>query len=203
MRSRERRTWLRAAAISSSAAFASAGTLALTGCYLALPKAMGRRRARRGREPDPQGPTSVRRAACAGAGIHQGRYRAGVRANGTLDPETDEYDAHAAKDFTDWRIDGRRPGRAPLSLSMAICALPARTQITRHDCVEGWSCIGEWTGAPLALALAAAKPKPEARYVVFYCADPMAAVVRATCRITTKASTYRGDASPDDPGLSA
>ena len=24
--------------------------------------------------------------------------------------------------------------------------MPARTQITRHDCVEGWSCIAKWTG---------------------------------------------------------
>jgi DMSO/TMAO reductase YedYZ molybdopterin-dependent catalytic subunit len=52
-------------------------------------------------------------------------------------------------------------------------AMPSRTQITRHDCVEGWSCIGEWTGTPLQLVLALAKPKAEARYVVFYCADPM------------------------------
>jgi DMSO/TMAO reductase YedYZ molybdopterin-dependent catalytic subunit len=51
--------------------------------------------------------------------------------------------------------------------------MPSRTQITRHDCVEGWSCIGQWTGTPLNLVLAAAKPKPEARYVMFYCADPM------------------------------
>jgi DMSO/TMAO reductase YedYZ molybdopterin-dependent catalytic subunit len=55
----------------------------------------------------------------------------------------------------------------------AIRALPARTQITRHDCVEGWSCIGEWTGAPLSLVLAMASPKPSARYAVFFCADPM------------------------------
>ena len=53
-------------------------------------------------------------------------------------------------------------------------ALPSRTQITRHDCVEGWSCIGEWTGTPLNLILAAAKPKANARYVVFHCADNMA-----------------------------
>ena len=32
-------------------------------------------------------------------------------------------------------------------------AMPARTQITRHDCVEGWSCIAKWTGVPLALVL--------------------------------------------------
>jgi DMSO/TMAO reductase YedYZ molybdopterin-dependent catalytic subunit len=54
-------------------------------------------------------------------------------------------------------------------------ALPSRTQITRHDCVEGWSCIGEWKGTPLALVLAAATPKPNARYAMFYCADPMTA----------------------------
>ncbi|HEY0282887.1 MAG TPA: hypothetical protein VGC27_09715 [Rhizomicrobium sp.] len=42
-------------------------------------------------------------------------------------------------------------------------AVPSPTQITRHDCVEGWSCIGEWTGTPLSLILAAAKPKTNAR----------------------------------------
>ena len=54
-----------------------------------------------------------------------------------------------------------------------IKALPSRTQITRHDCVEGWSAIGKWKGARLAALLEAVKLKPNARYVVFYCADPM------------------------------
>ena len=98
------------------------------------------------------------------------------RANGTLDPGTAEYKTHAASNFRDWRISVKGLVERPLSLSLDdIKALPPRTQITRHDCVEGWSCIGEWTGAPLRLILAAAKPKPEARYVVFYCADPMTA----------------------------
>ena len=96
------------------------------------------------------------------------------RANGTLDPGTDDYNAHVQSGFANWRVTVGGLVEHPLSLSMdAIRGLPARTQITRHDCVEGWSCIGEWTGAPLALVLAAATPKPEARYVVFYCADPM------------------------------
>jgi len=30
-----------------------------------------------------------------------------------------------------------------------LYALPEETQITRHICVEGWSAIGSWTGAPL------------------------------------------------------
>jgi DMSO/TMAO reductase YedYZ molybdopterin-dependent catalytic subunit len=98
------------------------------------------------------------------------------RVNGTPDPGTPEYHTHLAAGFKDWRIAVKGLVERPLSLSMDdIRALPPRTQITRHDCVEGWSCIGEWTGAPLRLVLAAAKPKPDARYVVFYCADPMTA----------------------------
>ena len=47
--------------------------------------------------------------------------------------------------------------------------LPARTQITRHDCVEGWSAIGKWTGAQLGPLLQSVGLKPEARYLVFHC----------------------------------
>jgi DMSO/TMAO reductase YedYZ molybdopterin-dependent catalytic subunit len=96
------------------------------------------------------------------------------RANGTLDPGTPEYQAHVASGFKNWRIKVGGLVERPLSLSMDdLRKLPARTQITRHDCVEGWSAIGEWTGPQLSLILASASPKPEARYVVFYCADPM------------------------------
>ena len=97
------------------------------------------------------------------------------RANGTLNPDGPDYSAHAANGFRDWRIEVGGLVERPLSLSMAaLRAMPSRTQITRHDCVEGWSCIGEWTGTPLKLVLAAALPKPDARYVVFNCADNMA-----------------------------
>jgi DMSO/TMAO reductase YedYZ molybdopterin-dependent catalytic subunit len=49
--------------------------------------------------------------------------------------------------------------------------MPSRTQITRHDCVEGWSAIGQWTGVPLAHVLRLVEPTAAARYVVFHCAD--------------------------------
>lgn len=94
------------------------------------------------------------------------------RANGTLNPDSDDYDAHVASQFRDWRVTVRGLVDHPFDLSMAqLRALPSRTQITRHDCVEGWSCIGEWTGAPLAQILIKAGPKPQAKYVVFHCAD--------------------------------
>jgi DMSO/TMAO reductase YedYZ molybdopterin-dependent catalytic subunit len=97
------------------------------------------------------------------------------RANGTLNPATADYNAHAANGFRDWRIEVGGEVEHKLSLSMeALRALPSRTQITRHDCVEGWSCIGEWKGTPLAQVLALASPTKNARYVVFFCADNMA-----------------------------
>ncbi len=96
------------------------------------------------------------------------------RANGTLNPNTNDYNVHVATHFKDWVVDVGGLVEKPFKLPLAdLKKMPSRTQITRHDCVEGWSCIGEWSGTPLSLVLAMAKPKPEARYVVFYCADPM------------------------------
>ncbi len=77
-----------------------------------------------------------------------------------------------SNDFADWRLEVTGLVEKPLSLSReTLQAMPSRTQITRHDCVEGWSCIAKWTGVPLALVLDEAKVKPEARFVVFHCLD--------------------------------
>jgi DMSO/TMAO reductase YedYZ molybdopterin-dependent catalytic subunit len=96
------------------------------------------------------------------------------RANGTLNPENPQYQALAASGFKDYRlrIDGLVESPRELSLD-DLRSMPAQTQITRHDCVEGWSCIGQWTGPLLRDVLARVVPKPQARYVMFFCADPM------------------------------
>ena len=74
--------------------------------------------------------------------------------------------------FADWRLALDGLVARPMSLSVAqLRALPSRTQITRHDCVEGWSAIGCWTGVQLGLLLHAAGVKPGAKYAVFHCAD--------------------------------
>jgi DMSO/TMAO reductase YedYZ molybdopterin-dependent catalytic subunit len=92
--------------------------------------------------------------------------------NGTYDPGTEEYNAHRAQNFADWRLKIYGLVDKPLSLSLAeLRRLPRRTQITRHDCVEGWSAIGMWTGVPLGLLLKAASLKLNARYAVLRCAD--------------------------------
>jgi len=97
------------------------------------------------------------------------------RSNGTRDPDTDAYNALAATNFEGYTLKVGGLVDVPGEYSLAaLRALPSRTQITRHDCVEGWSAIGKWQGARLSAVLNAAKPKANARYVVFHCADPMA-----------------------------
>jgi DMSO/TMAO reductase YedYZ molybdopterin-dependent catalytic subunit len=96
------------------------------------------------------------------------------RANGTESPSDAAYQALAKAGFADWALEIRGLVEKPLKLTLAeLRAMPARTQITRHDCVEGWSAIGKWTGVPLAHVLGLAQPKPEARYLVLHCADTM------------------------------
>ena len=94
------------------------------------------------------------------------------RVNGTANPDTPACNAAAAANFADWRLGVGGLVDRPLDLSMAqVRTLPARTQITRHDCVEGWSAIGKWHGARLGPLLTAARLRDSARYVVFTCAD--------------------------------
>ena len=98
------------------------------------------------------------------------------RSNGTADPGTDEYHAMAANGFADFRLAVAGLVGQPKFFTVAeLRALPGRAQITRHDCVEGWSAIAKWKGVQLSAILDAVKPAANARYVMFYCADPMEA----------------------------
>ena len=96
------------------------------------------------------------------------------KANGTLYPGGEDYKAMVANNFAAWSLSVGGLVARPFRLSLAeLKALPARTQITRHDCVEGWSAIAGWTGAPLGGLLQRAGLLPQAKYVVFHCADDL------------------------------
>lgn len=96
------------------------------------------------------------------------------RVNGSAQPDSEEYAELQANGFADWRLKVDGLVNRPLSLSMQdLKRLPTRTQITRHDCVEGWSGIAKWTGVPLGLVLRAAGLKTNARYAVIHCADEL------------------------------
>jgi DMSO/TMAO reductase YedYZ molybdopterin-dependent catalytic subunit len=102
----------------------------------------------------------------------QSEIRQGQRPNGSVDPTTPEYMFLRQGNFTDYRLEIGGLVEKPMSFSLEdLRAMPARTQITRHDCVEGWSCIAKWTGVPLAAILDQVGVKSEARYVVFRCFD--------------------------------
>jgi DMSO/TMAO reductase YedYZ molybdopterin-dependent catalytic subunit len=97
-------------------------------------------------------------------------------------------EARAVKDFryNAWYGPDRAPDLKPedyrLMLSGLIAnkrpwtveqlyALPQVSQVTRHVCVEGWSMIGKWTGAPLSTFLERVGADTTAKYVGFECAD--------------------------------
>jgi DMSO/TMAO reductase YedYZ molybdopterin-dependent catalytic subunit len=88
------------------------------------------------------------------------------KVNGTRMPEGEEYAALREGNFAAWRLRVDGLVAKPLEFSLAdLRNLPQRTQITRHDCVEGWSTIGKWQGVPLAIVLARAALLPAARFV--------------------------------------
>ncbi len=96
------------------------------------------------------------------------------RANGTVNPDTPEYNALARAAFADWKLLVGGLVERPLELSLdELRSMPSRTQITRHDCVEGWSCIGKWRGVQLSRLVARAGLKSNARFLAFYCADTL------------------------------
>lgn len=96
------------------------------------------------------------------------------RPNGSINPQTPEYLALKAEAFAGYRLRIRGLVERPQEFSLdALRAMPVRTQTTRHDCVEGWSVIGQWTGVPLSHLLDVARLKPSARYVVFHCYDDL------------------------------
>lgn len=96
------------------------------------------------------------------------------RANGSIDPAAADYVALKADGFANYRLILDGLVERPLSLSLAeLRARPTQSQITKHDCVEGWTSIAEWTGVRLETLLDEAGLKPEAKYIVFHCFDAL------------------------------
>lgn len=96
------------------------------------------------------------------------------RPNGSTDPNSAEYLALKDNNFADYKF--RVTGLVETELAFSLDELrnmPSQSQVTRHDCVEGWSCIAKWTGTRLGAILDQAKPKPTARFVVYHCFDSM------------------------------
>ena len=89
---------------------------------------------------------------------HNGKY-----------PDSPEYRALFDGHFADYRlrIGGLVDSPAELSLEQ-LRALPHHEQITQHFCIQGWSGIAKWGGVSMQTILDLVKPRPEAKWAVFY-----------------------------------
>lgn len=84
-------------------------------------------------------------------------------------PDTSAYHALLEGQFAEWRlrIDGLVDN--PVELGLAdLRALPHHEQITQHFCIQGWSGIAKWGGVSMQTILDLVKPRPNAKWVVFY-----------------------------------
>jgi len=94
------------------------------------------------------------------------------KANGNPPPVTVDYMADAARQWSEWRLKISGLVKQPVQFSLPeLKSMPSRSQITRHDCVEGWSAIGKWKGVPLTEIMQRVQPNAAAQYVVFHCMD--------------------------------
>ena len=83
-------------------------------------------------------------------------------------PETEEYEELAQQNFVHWRLQVFGLVTKPTKFSLDdLLKLPKQTQITKHNCIQGWSGVAEWGGVSLTEILKLCGTMPEAKYVVF------------------------------------
>ncbi|MHB8417550.1 MAG: molybdopterin-dependent oxidoreductase [Myxococcales bacterium] len=89
---------------------------------------------------------------------HNGKY-----------PDTPEYRALFDGRFESYRLRIRGLVENAVELSIEdLRALPYHEQITQHFCIQGWSGIAKWGGVSMQTVLDLVRPRPEAKWVVFY-----------------------------------
>lgn len=114
----------------------------------------------------------VRRALLHGVESRQSYPASAITPNHRVNgyPPSDEtYKKMAAESFEDYRLEIGGMVENPMSLKLAeLQALPKTSQTVLHNCIQGWTSIGQWGGVPLREIIEMAGPKPDARYVYFH-----------------------------------
>jgi DMSO/TMAO reductase YedYZ molybdopterin-dependent catalytic subunit/thiosulfate reductase cytochrome b subunit len=84
-------------------------------------------------------------------------------------PVSDEWAALVAGGFSQYRLKVYGLVEHPVELSLEdIYGLGKKSQITLHNCIQGWSGIAAWGGLQMLDLMALVKPKPQARVAIFY-----------------------------------
>ena len=88
-------------------------------------------------------------------------------------PPTDpDYERLAVSGFRDYRLPVGGLVEHPACLTLdQLRRLGQQAQITKHNCIQGWTAIAEWGGVPLAHVVELVRPRPEAKHLVFYAFD--------------------------------
>ncbi|HWE39825.1 MAG TPA: molybdopterin-dependent oxidoreductase [Isosphaeraceae bacterium] len=80
----------------------------------------------------------------------------------------DTYERLLAGNWADYQLEVLGAVEQPLSLTLEdLRAMPRQEQTTLHNCIQGWTSIGRWSGVRVRDLLALCGPRPEARYLAF------------------------------------
>jgi len=84
-------------------------------------------------------------------------------------PDSDEYKVMAVHHFVDWKLEVGGLVEHPMTFTLSeLRALgDKQTQRVLHNCIQGWSSVGEWSGVPFRHLIKLVKPLPQARYICF------------------------------------
>jgi DMSO/TMAO reductase YedYZ molybdopterin-dependent catalytic subunit len=93
------------------------------------------------------------------------------RSNG-WPPNNGQYEVLARDGFDGWALEVCGLVEQPLRLTLTdLVAMERHTQVTEHNCIQGWSYVAEWAGVPLQVVLERCRPLPQAHYLVLHAMD--------------------------------
>lgn len=85
-------------------------------------------------------------------------------------PADDSYKIMAVHDFPGFELEVGGLVENPRTFTLEeLRTFPTKeTQRVMHNCIQGWTSIGEWGGIPLSQIVELVQPLPEARYICFW-----------------------------------
>ena len=82
-------------------------------------------------------------------------------------PCSAEYKVMAVHNFVDWRLRVGGLVENPVTLDLAALRALGEPEVQRvmHNCVQGWTSIGQWSGLHLSALVELVRPLPQAKYI--------------------------------------
>lgn len=112
------------------------------------------------------------------------------RVNG-YPPKDPDWITLSKDNFKDWKlkITGLE-GKDKFMTLEDLKKLPKSEQITKHNCIQGWSAIAQWGGITLSDFMKNLTINPRAKYIVFYAYDRDQNKAEYYSSVSIKEATY-------------